>query len=117
MNTLLETKIAPENTPLEKEIRDLETIIFRCENVSFREGRFLKNQPLTALKHLSLGSRTRLRPPICPTPHGGKKLPARSGWWMTFSLASNLGLKAVESTFMESTYGWTSVETAEPEKG
>ena len=33
-HTLPETNIAPENRPLEKEI----TIIFRGENVSFREG-------------------------------------------------------------------------------
>ena len=35
--TLPETNISPENRPLEKEIPDLETIIFRGY-VSFREG-------------------------------------------------------------------------------
>ena len=35
----LPENITPENRPLEKEIPDLETTIFRCENVSFREGK------------------------------------------------------------------------------
>ena len=39
---LPETNISPENRPLEEEIPNLETIIFRGENVSFREVQLLK---------------------------------------------------------------------------
>ena len=55
------SKFAPENRPLEKEIPNLETTIFRCElAVSFREGILIETNsksPLKLQKRLTHGGR------------------------------------------------------------